>query len=91
MSARTSVIIPCHNHRAYLDEAIESLVGQTRPVREVIVVDDGSTTPVQPSPSWRQLPVRIIRIENRGASAARNCGVALASGDFIAFLDADDA
>jgi len=91
MIGQTSVVIPCHNHEAYLGEAIESVYTQTRAVREIIVVDDGSTRPVQPASMWEGLPVRIIRTENRGASAARNLGVSLATGAFIAFLDADDA
>jgi glycosyltransferase involved in cell wall biosynthesis len=91
MTGQTSVIIPCHNHEAYLGEAIESVCAQTRPVREIIVVDDGSTKPVQAAPTWKGLTVRIIRTENRGASAARNLGVSLATGAFVAFLDADDS
>jgi glycosyltransferase involved in cell wall biosynthesis len=91
MTGQTSVIIPCHNHEVYLGEAIESVYAQTRAVREIIVVDDGSTIPIQAAPTWKGLPVRIIRTENRGVSAARNLGVSLATGAFVAFLDADDA
>jgi glycosyltransferase involved in cell wall biosynthesis len=91
MMAQTSVIIPCHNHEAYLGEAIESVYTQTRAVREIIVVDDGSTKPVQSASTWEGVPLRIVRTENRGVSAARNLAVSLANGAFIAFLDADDA
>jgi glycosyltransferase involved in cell wall biosynthesis len=91
MTGQTSVIIPCHNHEAYLGEAIESVYTQTRAVREIIVVDDGSTKPVQSASTWEGVPLRIVRTENRGVSAARNLAVSLATGAFIAFLDADDA
>lgn len=91
MTGQTSVIIPCYNHEAYLGEAIESVYTQTRAVREIIVVDDGSTTPVASAPFWKGLRVQVIRTKNRGVSAARNLGVSLASGTFVAFLDADDA
>src|SRR4029453_2787046 len=91
MIGQTSVVIPCHNYEGYLAEAIESVYAQTRCVGEIIVVDDGSTRPVQPKSTRDGIAVRIIRTENRGVSAARNLGVSLANGAFIAFLDADDA
>jgi GT2 family glycosyltransferase len=84
-----SAVIPCYNHARYIERAIRSAMTQTRPVDEVIVVDDGSTD--QSSVIIRRLGVRCIRSERRsGPSAARNLGVAAARGDLIAFLDADD-
>jgi glycosyltransferase involved in cell wall biosynthesis len=91
MIGQTSVIIPCYNRNEYLVEALKSVRDQTRPVREIIVVDDGSTTPVQAPRDWDGPPLRLVRTENRGVSAARNFGVSLATGSFIAFLDSDDA
>jgi glycosyltransferase involved in cell wall biosynthesis len=91
MTGRTSVIIPCFNIQVYLPEALESVCNQTRAVREIILVDDGSKEPVRPPSDWEGPPLRIIRTENRGPAAARNLGISLAAGTFIAFLDADDA
>jgi glycosyltransferase involved in cell wall biosynthesis len=85
-----SVMIPAYNAAAYLGEAIESVFAQTyRPV-EVIVVDDGSddgTGDVARSYGDR---VRFVRQQRGGNGAARNAAVALARGQYYAFLDADD-
>lgn len=88
-----SVIIPTHNRRDYVREAIASVVAQTYQGFELIVVDDGSNddtgtlvadfSPVCPS-------LRYVRQANRGVSVARNTGVALSSGHYLAFLDSDD-
>jgi glycosyltransferase involved in cell wall biosynthesis len=91
MTEQTSVIIACYNDEAYLPEALNSVCQQTQKVREIIVVDDGSKTPIQAPSAWNGPPLRIVRTNNRGVSAARNLGVSLATGAFIAFLDADDA
>ncbi len=88
---QTSVIIPCYNGEEYLEEALESVCRQTTPVREIIVVDDGSTQPIRYPDSWEGPTLRIVRTENRGPSAARNLGISLTTGNFVAFLDADDA
>ena len=90
MSPATSVIIPCYNGEKYLPEALESVRSQTAPVREIIVVDDGSHVPIRTPADWDGPPLRILRTRNQGQSAARNVGISLAAGDFIAFLDADD-
>jgi glycosyltransferase involved in cell wall biosynthesis len=91
MIGQTSVVIACYNGEIFLPEALESVCQQTRAVREIIVVDDGSDNPIRPPSEWKGPPLRIIRTENRGPAAARNFGVSLSSGDFIAFLDSDDA
>jgi glycosyltransferase involved in cell wall biosynthesis len=91
MLKRTSVIIPCYNGEAYLGEALESVCSQTRAAREIIVVDDGSTRPIQRPTGWTDPPLRIVRTQNRGLPAARNLAISLASGEFVALLDADDA
>jgi glycosyltransferase involved in cell wall biosynthesis len=83
-----SVVIPVYNGERYLTEALESVFAQTHPVDEVIVVDDGSTD--GSAEVAGRFPVTLIRQENRGPGAARNAGVAACSGEYLAFLDADD-
>ena len=85
-----SVVIPCYNGESYLREALESIRAQTVPAHEIIVVDDGSTVPLAPPPNWSGPPLHIVRIANQGQAAARNKGLARASGAFIALMDADD-
>ena len=88
---RVSVIIPTYNHGRFIRETIESVLAQTASAHEVLVIDDGSTddTPAVLS-TLHDRRLRVIRTENRGKGAARNRGLAEASGDFIAFLDSDD-
>ena len=84
-----SIIIPAYNAEPYLSELLECL-GKQMPVRqrsvEVIVIDDGSKEPVKHTAPW----LTVIRQENAGASAARNAGLDMATGEYIAFIDADD-
>jgi glycosyltransferase involved in cell wall biosynthesis len=85
-----SVVIPSYNSAATLAETLDSVLGQTYPRLEVIVVDDGSTD-ATPDVLARYAPrVRGIRQRNGGLAAARNTGCAAAGGEFIALLDADD-
>jgi glycosyltransferase involved in cell wall biosynthesis len=91
MTPRTSVVIPCYNVQEYLPEALNSVKRQTTPVREIILIDDGSTVPIRRPDGWDGPPLQIIRTENRGLPAARNLGITHCSGTLIAFLDADDA
>jgi glycosyltransferase involved in cell wall biosynthesis len=84
-----SVIIPIYNCDRYLAEAIQSVLDQTYPVHEIIVVDDGSTD--ESIAIARQFPqVKVLTQTHQGAAAARNLGIRVATGEFIAFLDADD-
>lgn len=84
-----SAIIPCYNAEPFLAEAIESVLKQTRPVGEIIVVDDGSTD--RSAEIARSYGARVISIgRNSGSAAARNAGIDAACGDLIAWLDADD-
>ena len=90
-----SVIVPCYNQGRYLQEAITSVLGACRQPLEIIVVDDGSTdahTQRDLAECEQLAPavVRVYRQANQGLSGARNSGVALARGQFIQFLDADD-
>jgi glycosyltransferase involved in cell wall biosynthesis len=83
-----SVVIPCYNQGHYLEEAMGSATSAAHRV-EMIVVDDGSTDDT-PRVAARYPGVRYVRQENRGLAAARNRGLAEASGDLVIFLDADD-
>lgn len=87
---RFSVIIPVFNGEAFLGRAIESVLEQTWAAHEVIVVDDGSTDGSAAVAKRFGPPVRYVRQLNAGVSAARNLGGRLATGDWLAFLDADD-
>jgi glycosyltransferase involved in cell wall biosynthesis len=84
-----SVIIPCYNQGHLLGEAIESVLAQTYPHVEVIVVDDGSLDNTQEIAA-RYPGVRGVRQSNRGSAEARNTGLRLSRGGFVVFLDADD-
>jgi glycosyltransferase involved in cell wall biosynthesis len=85
-----SVIIPVFNGERYLSAAIESVLAQTHPPFEIIVVDDGSKDSSGKIARGFGQPVRCHAQVNQGLAAARNQGVRLAAGDFLAFLDADD-
>ena len=85
-----SVVIPVYNGAAFLAEAVASVRNQTVRPNEVIVVDDGSTDGTPDVVAALGEGIRCFRRENRGPAAARNRGVAAATGDWIAFLDADD-
>lgn len=85
-----SVIIPTYNLSAYLGEAIRSVLDQDYPEVELIVVDDGSTDDTKEVLTRFSDHLRWCHQANAGIGAARNAGYRLASGSFIAFLDADD-
>ena len=85
-----SVIIPCYDSAEYLREAIESARDQTHRPLEIIVVDDGSTDGSLDIAREYAEPVRVLTQANAGVSAARNTGIEVARGEWIAFLDADD-
>ncbi len=87
---RISVIIPVYNAQDSIRRTIDSILGQTWPAHEIIVVDDGSTDATAERVLAYGDKVIYHLQRNSGPSVARNRGVALASGDWIAFLDADD-
>ncbi len=88
---RVSVIIPVHNYAHFLAEAVDSVLAQTYPDFEIIIVDDGSTDhPEAIIDKYTDARIRTIRLSGRGLSAARNAGLAIASGTYVSFLDADD-
>jgi glycosyltransferase involved in cell wall biosynthesis len=87
-----SVVLALYNGRAHIEEALRTVIGQTILPGEVIVVDDGSTDGSHEVVEGIETPfsVKVVRQANMGQSAARNVGVGLANGEFIAFLDQDD-
>lgn len=89
MNAIVSVVIPAHNDGRHLRECLDSVFAQDVPV-EVIVVDDGSEDDTAEILATYGERVKVLRQDNAGAGAARNAGMDAASGEFIAFLDADD-
>jgi glycosyltransferase involved in cell wall biosynthesis len=91
MDLKFSVIIPAYNAKQYIAKAIESCLSQTYSPHEIIVVDDGSTDGTAEFAESFPSPVRVIRLsENMGLPTARNRGVQASTGDWLAFLDADD-
>jgi len=87
--SETSIVIPVRDGERYIGEAIESLLAQTAPPMEIIVVDDGSSDRSAEIVTG-YAGVRLVQIERRGPGAARNVGVACASSPLLGFLDADD-
>ncbi len=90
---RISVIIPMYNSEAFIKQCIESVLSQTYPYFEIIVIDDGSLD--RGAEICRKLKkkddrIRLLGQENRGVSSARNRGIELATGKYVFFLDSDD-
>ncbi|MBE0581682.1 glycosyltransferase [Devosia sp.] len=88
-AASVSVVVTTYNHARYLGEALDSILAQTRPADEIIVVDDGSTDHPETVVA-KFAGVSIIQQANQGLSAARNAGLAIAKSRHVLFLDADD-
>lgn len=85
-----SVIIPTFNRANVIAEAIDSVLAQSHPANEIIVVDDGSSDATEAVLKRYGSRIHAIKQENQGVSAARNTGVAAARSEWIAFLDSDD-
>lgn len=93
MSVSVSIIVPCYNVAAYLDQCMESLAGQSMEDIEIICVNDGSSDhTAEILREWRDRDgrVRVIDRKNSGVSAARNSGMEEAAGKYIGFVDPDD-
>ena len=90
MSALVSIIMPAYNAAGWIRRAIDSVLQQSWPAVEMIVVDDGSTDSTGEVCRTYGERIRYIRQDNSGVSTARNNGIAHATGDFIGFLDSDD-
>lgn len=90
---RISVIVPIYKVEAYLDKCVQSIVDQTYTNLEIILVDDGSPDRCgQMCDAWAEKDsrIRVIHKENGGLSDARNAGMEIATGAYIAFVDSDD-
>ena len=85
-----STVVTVYNADRYIGEALESILSQTRPPEEVVVVDDGSTDGTPEELDRFRGDIRLIRQENRGHAAALNRGMGAARGDYLAKCDADD-
>jgi glycosyltransferase involved in cell wall biosynthesis len=85
-----SVVIPAYNSSKFIAQTLESVLAQTYAAKEVLVIDDGSTDDTATIAEQFGAPVRVIRRQNARQAASRNFGVAEATGEWIAFVDADD-
>lgn len=96
--SKISIVIPAYQQAEYLEDCIESCYNQSYPVHEIIVVNDGSTDNTREIAERYMFkdfplidsPVKVINQVNKGLSAARNAGIAMATGDYVLPLDADD-
>src|SRR5262244_3185791 len=91
-SPLVSVVIPAYNCSSYIREALESVFANTFTDHEIIVINDGSSDTAELERALERYRPQIIYlpIPNGGPSAARNAGISIAQGRFIAFLDCDD-
>jgi glycosyltransferase involved in cell wall biosynthesis len=87
---KVSVVIPAYRAARTIGRAVESLLTQSRPPDEIVIVDDGSPDDVAGALAAYGSRVRLIRQSNGGAASARNRGIEACKGDGVAFLDADD-
>ena len=88
---KISVIIPSYNRAGLLPRALDSVLAQSHPAAEIIVVDDGSTDHTAQLLAGRYARVDYVRQPNRGVSAARNAGLARARHEWLCLLDSDDS
>ncbi|MCM8804957.1 MAG: glycosyltransferase [Candidatus Omnitrophica bacterium] len=88
MVVEVSLYIPCYNSEKYIDRCIQSVLNQTYPIKEILIIDDGSTDKTVKIAS--KYPVKIIRhLKNKGLAAARNTAFNMLNSEFIASLDSD--
>ena len=93
MSDKISVIVPVYNVENYLRRCVDSIINQTYKNLEIILVDDGSpdNCPVICDEyAQKDSRIKVIHKENGGLSSARNCGMDMATGEYIGFVDGDD-
>ncbi|MBM9538188.1 glycosyltransferase family 2 protein [Desulfobulbus alkaliphilus] len=87
---RVSVVIPCHNYARFLPECLDSILAQSQPAFEILVVDDGSTDHTPEVVKRYGDAVNYLRVEGRGAYGARNDSLDYVCGDFFLNVDADN-
>jgi len=85
-----AVVVTCYDQAEWIERAIASVLAQTRPADEIVLIDDGSTDDTPAVCARLDASVRVVRQENAGVSSARNRGLAETTAPFVAFLDADD-
>lgn len=92
MSPKVSIVIPAYNAARYVKEAVDSALAQTYSNTETVAIDDGSTDDTRKvlEPYIAQSKIKYIYQKNKGLAGARNTGIKDSSGEYIAFLDADD-
>lgn len=90
---KVSVIIPIYNMERYLEESMNSVMNQTMKEIEIVCVDDGSTDrslEILNRYKANNVCIEILIQKNQGSGAARNAGIGVARGEFVAFMDPDD-
>ncbi len=90
---KISVIVPAYNVESYLADCLDSILNQTYPNIEVIVIDDGSpdrSGEIAENYKQKDRRIKVIHQENGGLSVARNSGLDNATGEFVCFIDSDD-
>ena len=90
---RLSVIVPVYNTASYLHKCVSSILSQSLPVHELILVDDGSVDAsgeIAEEYARQHARVKVIHQKNQGAASARNAGIEAATGEYITFVDSDD-
>jgi len=90
MSSLVSIIIPCYNQGQFLAEAIQSVLNQDYQEKEIVVVNDGSLDNTREVAQAFGDSIRYVEQTNKGLPSARNAGIRIARGEYIAFLDSDD-
>ena len=93
MKETVSIIIPVYNSEPYLSRCLDSVLAQTYPKIEVLLIDDGSTDnsyAICQQYAQRDSRMKVIHQQNQGAAAARNTGLDNATGEYIMFCDSDD-
>ena len=94
MNLTFSCVIPCYNAARWIEQTLQSVVAQTYPALEIFVIDDGSSDGsadlVSQFRDRTAIPLHLLHSDRLGPAGARNLGISQASGDWVAFLDADD-